>query len=323
MEGNRKLDYVEKFRQRAERGKRLTASKDYGGSLPCFPPPDIKTPRSVPRSLEPPGITLSTESDSGFLSVPCVPYMRRTHSDCAADGKSLADLEAVGAQRGGRSPSRVHKVWSSLRNLVDSCEGSSHCTSPPSSPPYEGPVCSLEVRPCASAPNSRSSSPKRKKRTPRPFQAHASVPPIGSTHDATLRSRNTPNLYVKNVNKRPTNLQLSHKAQRSQTDSLDLGDEWQRVRHFVITPKGVVNCGDSLRSKSCCSLGGSCGDVSRNDSIASLLSQHSQDGLPVTYTVIIVGAPGVGKTTLAQQFLTSECLVEKEVDCGKSGSELG
>ena len=82
----------------------------------------------------------------------------------------------------------------------------------------------------------------------------------------------------------------------------------------MITPKGIVNCGDSFRNRSCNSSQHSlvsynsdmCVDVFHG-STGSLCSQG-----PAKYRVGLLGAPAVGKTTLAQQFLTSECIVEKD-----------
>ena len=122
--------------------------------------------------------------------------------------------------------------------------------------------------------------------------------------------------------KRPNRLPVKD---RSKTPDPSDPEDCQRVRHFITTPRGIVNCGDSFRSMSTTSvrsLGSSEGGKDSLGSASSLIHQGStgadRPAEPPLYRVLILGAPGVGKTTLTQQFLTSECIVEKESLNGKS-----
>lgn len=93
---------------------------------------------------------------------------------------------------------------------------------------------------------------------------------------------------------------------------------------------GIVNCGDSFRrSTSSLRSMGSWGSGSHGSEDnygpflglpqTSIGNSGSFDGgaaVPL-HRVVILGGPGVGKTTLAQQFVTSECLVNVESVGGK------
>ncbi|KAJ8302583.1 hypothetical protein KUTeg_018979, partial [Tegillarca granosa] len=86
----------------------------------------------------------------------------------------------------------------------------------------------------------------------------------------------------------------------------------RRVRSFKTTPKGVVNRGDSFRKK-----GARCGQYTRASPPKN--KDEACDPTPVQtvfsvtpdeptsyFKVLVLGAPGVGKTSLSQQFMTSE-----------------
>ncbi|XP_023724099.1 GTP-binding protein Rit2 [Cryptotermes secundus] len=95
----------------------------------------------------------------------------------------------------------------------------------------------------------------------------------------------------------------------------DEDEESYRLRSFSFTSKGVVNRGDSFRRRR-----------SRSNSLVPphiLTSPPAPDGTPptspipvdpqpapevITYRVAMIGAPGVGKTALVSQFMTSECI---------------
>ncbi|XP_076672820.1 uncharacterized protein LOC143371490 [Andrena cerasifolii] len=99
------------------------------------------------------------------------------------------------------------------------------------------------------------------------------------------------------------------------------GDDLYRLRAFSITPKGVVNRGDSIISRrsrsntsvnssrnsnvsgerspfegSCCSGQGVAADSTESDEIEEVPK----------YRVVLLGDSGVGKTALVSQFMTSE-----------------
>ncbi|XP_052755649.1 uncharacterized protein LOC113511170 isoform X2 [Galleria mellonella] len=91
-------------------------------------------------------------------------------------------------------------------------------------------------------------------------------------------------------------------------------EEYYRLRHFSITGKGVVNRGDSLRSRrsrsntSVASSASSTEAVTRASAPCSLASSRDSSAGLSAYRVLVLGAPGVGKSSLVGQFMTSEYL---------------
>ncbi|XP_049879929.1 uncharacterized protein LOC126376523 [Pectinophora gossypiella] len=91
-------------------------------------------------------------------------------------------------------------------------------------------------------------------------------------------------------------------------------EEYYRLRHFSITGKGVVNRGDSLRSRrsrsntSVASSASSTEAVTRASAPCSLASSRDSSAGLSAYRVLVIGAPGVGKSSLVGQFMTSEYL---------------
>ncbi|KAL6266586.1 hypothetical protein P5V15_003432 [Pogonomyrmex californicus] len=121
--------------------------------------------------------------------------------------------------------------------------------------------------------------------------------------------------------------------QRSRVASMPntgVEEEYYRLRHFSITGKGVVNRGDSLksrRSRSNNSVASSNSSLSsirrstehltasypgsaRNSAAGSLASSRESSASqgPAPYRVLMLGAPAVGKSSLVSQFMTSEYL---------------
>ncbi|XP_054285799.1 GTP-binding protein GEM-like isoform X2 [Macrosteles quadrilineatus] len=93
----------------------------------------------------------------------------------------------------------------------------------------------------------------------------------------------------------------SDKHQQEQED-----EDSYRLRSFSFTSKGVVNRGDSFRRR-------------RSRSNSLLPSSPNPEQPPsslspapspevITYRLAMLGAPGVGKTALVSQFMTSECI---------------
>ena len=95
---------------------------------------------------------------------------------------------------------------------------------------------------------------------------------------------------------------------------LDSDNEIYRLRSFSTTSKGIiVNTGDSFRSRSTSSVYSSGSEQYPLSPSSRTSSSHSRDsfgiGPPtVPFSVTVLGAPGVGKTALTQQFMTSEYL---------------
>ncbi|XP_075985308.1 uncharacterized protein LOC142982609 isoform X2 [Anticarsia gemmatalis] len=91
-------------------------------------------------------------------------------------------------------------------------------------------------------------------------------------------------------------------------------EEYYRLRHFSITGKGVVNRGDSLRSRrsrsntSVASSASSTEAGTRASAPCSLASSRDSSAGLSAYRVLVLGAPGVGKSSLVGQFMTSEYL---------------
>ncbi|XP_011315199.1 uncharacterized protein [Fopius arisanus] len=143
----------------------------------------------------------------------------------------------------------------------------------------------------------------------------------GSPHHSRSQSVKTPGSRSSG---RPNYLCLPQ--QRSRVASMPntgVEEEYYRLRHFSITGKGVVNRGDSLKSRRSRSnnsvassnsstehLTASYPGSARNSAAGSLASSRessaSQGSTP--YRVLMLGAPSVGKSSLVSQFMTSEYL---------------
>ncbi|XP_022253612.1 GTP-binding protein REM 1-like [Limulus polyphemus] len=99
-------------------------------------------------------------------------------------------------------------------------------------------------------------------------------------------------------------------------------DYYQRLRNFSITPKGVINRGDSFRSKSYSSHSvSSCG----SQPPTAELSVESSD-IPacstVRYRILVLGCPGVGKSALTTQFTTSEYICAYDTSLDEENEKL-
>ncbi|XP_008556532.1 uncharacterized protein LOC103577599 isoform X2 [Microplitis demolitor] len=143
----------------------------------------------------------------------------------------------------------------------------------------------------------------------------------GSPHHSRSQSVKTPGSRSSG---RPNYLCLPQ--QRSRVASMPntgVEEEYYRLRHFSITGKGIVNRGDSLKSRRSRSnnsvassnsstehLTASYPGSARNSAAGSLASSRessaSQGSVP--YKILMLGAPSVGKSSLVSQFMTSEYL---------------
>ena len=105
----------------------------------------------------------------------------------------------------------------------------------------------------------------------------------------------------------------------------DKGDIIRRVRSFKTTSKGLVNSGDFLRKRgsetimfSGCTVTLGCQDtpvspVRKRERAPSTTSEDSGAGHSLTsscapsyFRILVLGASGVGKTSLTNQFMSSE-----------------
>ncbi|GJQ76474.1 hypothetical protein Trydic_g2186 [Trypoxylus dichotomus] len=145
----------------------------------------------------------------------------------------------------------------------------------------------------------------------------------GSPHHNRSQSVKTPG----RSSGRPNYLCLPQ--QRSRVASMPntgVEEEYYRLRHFSITGKGVVNRGDSLKSRrsrsnnsvassnssteqlpGAVSTAGSA-RTSASCSLASSRESSTSAPGPMPYKVLMLGGPAVGKSSLVSQFMTSEYL---------------
>ncbi|XP_021921879.1 mucin-5AC-like isoform X2 [Zootermopsis nevadensis] len=158
----------------------------------------------------------------------------------------------------------------------------------------------------------------------------------GSPHHSRSQSVKTPG--SRSNSGRPNYLCLPQ--QRSRVASMpntDVEEEYYRLRHFSITGKGVVNRGDSLKSRrsrsnnsvtssnsshstehltagggAVVTTGGSSypgsARTSATTSLASSRESSTSNPGPTGYKVVMLGSAGVGKSSLINQFMTSEYL---------------
>ncbi|XP_060516200.1 uncharacterized protein LOC132695749 isoform X2 [Cylas formicarius] len=145
----------------------------------------------------------------------------------------------------------------------------------------------------------------------------------GSPHHNRSQSVKTPG----RSSGRPNYLCLPQ--QRSRVASMPntgVEEEYYRLRHFSITGKGVVNRGDSLKSRrsrsnnSVASSNSSTEQIpgavsaagsartSGSCSLASSRESSTSAPGPAPFRVLMVGGPAVGKSSLVSQFMTSEYL---------------
>nr|NP_001261087.1 Rad, Gem/Kir family member 1, isoform C [Drosophila melanogaster]AGB93619.1 Rad, Gem/Kir family member 1, isoform C [Drosophila melanogaster] len=156
----------------------------------------------------------------------------------------------------------------------------------------------------------------------------------GSPHHSRSQSVKMPGSRASG---RPNQLCLPQ--QRSRVASMPntgVEEEYYRLRHFSITGKGVVNRGDSLKSRrsrsnnSVASSNSSTehlttqqqlsapASVSARTSLASSRESSTSNPGNGPYRVLMLGGPAVGKSSLVSQFMTSEYLhaYDTSIDLG-------
>lgn len=152
----------------------------------------------------------------------------------------------------------------------------------------------------------------------------------GSPHHNRSQSMKTP------ADARPNHLSLPQQRSRiASMPNTGVEEEYYRLRHFSTTGKGIINRGDSLKSRryrSNTSVASSNSsneqlqlnnspaagvqmflDSARNSASCSLASsRESSQSIPpptiLPYRVIMFGDSAVGKSSLVSQFMTSEYL---------------
>ncbi|KQS62161.1 uncharacterized protein LOC6547333 isoform X3 [Drosophila erecta] len=156
----------------------------------------------------------------------------------------------------------------------------------------------------------------------------------GSPHHSRSQSVKMPGSRASG---RPNQLCLPQ--QRSRVASMPntgVEEEYYRLRHFSITGKGVVNRGDSLKSRrsrsnnSVASSNSSTehlttqqqlsapASVSARTSLASSRESSTSNPGNGPFRVLMLGGPAVGKSSLVSQFMTSEYLhaYDTSIDLG-------
>ncbi|KAJ9580308.1 hypothetical protein L9F63_004024, partial [Diploptera punctata] len=172
----------------------------------------------------------------------------------------------------------------------------------------------------------------------------------GSPHHSRSQSVKTPG--SRSNSGRPNYLCLPQ--QRSRVASMPntgVEEEYYRLRHFSITGKGVVNRGDSLKSRRSRSnnsvtssnsshstelltaaVGGAVtgggssypgsARTSATTSLASSRESSTSNPGPTTFRVVMLGSAAVGKSSLINQFMTSEYLHAYDTSLDLSGYQL-
>ncbi|KAH8321382.1 hypothetical protein KR074_003466, partial [Drosophila pseudoananassae] len=146
----------------------------------------------------------------------------------------------------------------------------------------------------------------------------------GSPHHSRSQSVKMPGSRASG---RPNQLCLPQ--QRSRVASMPntgVEEEYYRLRHFSITGKGVVNRGDSLKSRrsrsnnSVASSNSSTEHLTAQQQLSAPTSTSARTSLASSresstsnpgngpYRVLMLGGPAVGKSSLVSQFMTSEYL---------------
>ena len=305
-------DEFEEYRAQATgRYSRLTSRRlNCGGSLPSVNVEESVDMDHVPTAAlgasaggRAPEQRPYLNPHDGQLSVPLSPLIQRSHST-----GNCGNFYPVSP----KSPTKMNpnRFFTSVKNKLEECDqSSSEMTSQKSrNTSLDVPTVSK----CPSAPHSRSNSFKRKK-------TKETNAPTGSG-GGSIQERTTSMPSISKNPRRPSNLPLN--ALHLHPSSADsAADEFERVRNFMTSRKGIINCGDSFRrsnsSLRSAESWGSCDDAPLPPSGA--YPQHRSPtkladpkAVPL-HRVLILGGPGVGKTTLAQQFITSDCLVNVEV----------
>ena len=158
-------------------------------------------------------------------------------------------------------------------------------------------------------------SPKGRKRASS-FKKPKTHSPDHCGHFGEMRPR-TCSMPTRNTFRKPG---LGLLGQAHHGLHLDVETDLYRLRTFSTTSKGlVINRGDSMRStNSIYSSGSEQFPLSASSRTSSTLSRESFGLMQVVpFRVTVLGASGVGKTAITQQFMTSEYLGGFDTSIGK------
>lgn len=94
--------------------------------------------------------------------------------------------------------------------------------------------------------------------------------------------------------------------------------EYFRLRNFSVTSKGVINRGDSFRSKSDSNVEEEVTPQPKEDQPSPLREDAKEVNVQKKpFRVLLVGASGVGKSSMWKQFMTSEYICADDFGNGK------
>lgn len=94
--------------------------------------------------------------------------------------------------------------------------------------------------------------------------------------------------------------------------------EYFRLRNFSVTSKGVINRGDSFRSKSSSIVPSEEASPQPKEDQPSPLRDYKEVQVQKkAFRVLIVGASGVGKSAMWKQFMTSEYICADDFGNGE------
>ena len=133
-------------------------------------------------------------------------------------------------------------------------------------------------------------------------------------NNGEMRPR-TCSMPTRNTFRKPNT--LSHHALH-----LDVDSDFYTLRSFSTSKGIIVNRGDSVRSRSTNSVYSSGSEQLQLSPSSRTSSTYSRESFGVVskipFRVAVLGAPGVGKTAITQQFTTSEYLGGFDTSIGKS-----
>ncbi|XP_054711100.1 GTP-binding protein GEM-like [Uloborus diversus] len=191
------------------------------------------------------------------------------------------------------------------------------CRSPPPSPAFAFSVPDLREyrrRNCSSSPATR--------RTSHPATPTRRPPRARRFSYGGPRSLNaSPRMGAPQLSPVPFRRGSLHEESKIVVE--EVSGDYQRLRSFSVTSRGVVNLGDLLRARS-----PSITSDDSNSSGVDAIDSCFRDRLPSTdscppparVSALLLGSSGVGKSSLIAQFATSECLTANGEDTPRDGS---
>ncbi|XP_076658807.1 rad, Gem/Kir family member 3 isoform X2 [Halictus rubicundus] len=226
----------------------------------------------------------------------------RSASICAPEFSSMEQMLVVLPSTGARVRDRIDRV-------KDSRSGTSDSSSPTRRRRSATRSQSARISDANRSSRRRATSQAVQHHQCTVKSAHCSSEPRLTDNDVSPRLKRRDSRRgqsMQRTHRRKSNVYLNVPATCLHMPSMEDDEEEDsyRLRSFNLTSKGIVNRGDSfIRRRS----------RSRSTSLARANSEaEEKNAAPPkeksTYTVAMLGARGVGKTTLINQFMTSESI---------------